>query len=79
MESHGKDLRAEVGSEELAQAIHADYQTAELRPEEIALLDYAVKLTQSPWSMTEEDVNALRGHEFSNEDIVDAVHCISIS
>ena len=77
MESHGKDLRAEVGSEELAKAIQADYRTAELRPEDRALLDYAVKLTQAPSSVTREDVDALREHGFSDEDIVDAVHCIS--
>ena len=77
MESHGKDLRAEVGSEEAAKAIQADYRTAELSPEDRALLDYAVKLTRAPSSVTREDVSALRERGFSDEDIVDAVHCIS--
>ena len=76
MESHEKDLRAEVGSEELARAIQADYRTAGLSKEDRALLDYAVKLTQSPSSVTQGDVDALRELKFSDEDIVDAVHCI---
>ena len=76
MESHGKDLRAEVGSEERARAIETDYRTAGLCEEDRALLDYAVKLTQAPSSVTQEDIDALRRHRFSDEAIVDAVHCI---
>ncbi len=76
MESHEGDLRAEVGSDEMARAIQHDYQTAGLGKEEVALLDYAVKLTTSPSSMTEEDVQCLRSHGFTEEQIVDAVHCI---
>ena len=50
MESHEQDLRSEVGSEEQARAVQDDYRTAGLKPREVALLDYAVKLTRSPAS-----------------------------
>ena len=76
MESHGQDLRAEVGSEERARAIQIDYRTAGLCDEDRALLDYAVKLTQAPSSVTQEDTYAFHRHGFSDEAIVDAVHCI---
>ena len=77
MESHENDLRAEVDSEDMARAIQKDYRNAGLTHQEVALLDYAVKLNESPSSITEEDVGLLRQHGFSDEEIVDAVHCIS--
>ena len=77
MESHLADLRAEVGSQDLALAIQDDYRTAGLEAKETALLDYAVKLTRSPSQMKEGDVSCLRRHGFTDEQIVDAVHCIA--
>ena len=76
MEAHEADLRSEVGTEELARAIQDDYRTAGLEAAEQALLDYAVKLTKSPAAMTEADVQVLRERGFTDEQIVDAVHCI---
>jgi uncharacterized peroxidase-related enzyme len=77
MESHSADLRAEVGSQDLALAIQNDYRTAGVEAKEVALLDYAVKLTRSPSEMKEEDIFRLRQHGFTDEQIVDAVHCIA--
>jgi uncharacterized peroxidase-related enzyme len=77
MESHEEDLRAEVGSEAIARAIQRDYRSAGLTQQEVTLLDYAVKLTHAPSSITDEDVGVLRQQGFSDEDIVDAVHCVA--
>ena len=77
MEAHEADLRGEVENEEKARAIQNDYRTAGLEVEEMALLDFSVKLTKSPPSMNEEDVERLRQHGFTDEQIVDAVHCIA--
>ena len=33
--------------------------------------DYAVKLTKTPWEMTQEDVDKLRGEDFSDAAILD--------
>lgn len=42
-------------------------------PERLRLLcQYALKLTVSPWEMTEADLGALRDGGFSDRDIVDA-------
>lgn len=77
MESHEKDLRSEVQSDEQRQAVQGDYRSAGLTPREVALLDFAVKLTKSPSGMRRVDLDALRGHGFTDEQLVDAVHCIS--
>ena len=76
MESHQSDLRAEVGSQEKVLEIQKDYRQSDLKAEELAMLDYAVKLTLSPAAMREEDIEMLRRNSFTDEQIVDAVHCI---
>jgi uncharacterized peroxidase-related enzyme len=76
MESHEKDLRAEVGSEKQALAVQADYRTAGLTSREVALLDYAVKLSLEPRAASGADLDALRRHGFTDEQLVDAVHAI---
>lgn len=76
MESHEKDLRSAVESDELRQAVQKDYRSAGLTPKEVALLDFAVKLTLHPRDMQRMDLDALRGHGFNDEQLVDAVHCI---
>lgn len=76
MESHEKDLRAVVESEKQRQAVQEDFRTAGLTPREVALLDYAVKLTVHPLDVQPADLDALRQHGFNDEQLVDAVHCI---
>jgi uncharacterized peroxidase-related enzyme len=77
MESHENDLRSVVASDEQRQAVQRDYRTAGLSQREVALLDFAVKLTKSPWDVRKDDVDALREHGFTDEQLVDAVHCIA--
>ena len=77
MESHENDLRSVVASDEQRQGIQADYHSAQLTTNEVALLDFAVKLTKSPTGMARADLDHLRTYGFSDEQIVDAVHCIS--
>jgi uncharacterized peroxidase-related enzyme len=76
MESHEKDLRSVVSSDEQRQAVQQDYRSARLTPREVALLDFAVKLTRSPSGVRRDDLDALRAHGFTDEQLVDAVHCI---
>src|SRR5271165_1806499 len=76
MESHEKDLRSVVESDEQRQAVQTDYRTARLTARELALLDFAVKLTKSPSGVRKNDLDALREHGFTDEQLVDAVHCI---
>lgn len=48
-----------------------DYTQAGITPAERAMLDYAVKLTREPWSMTREDVERLRAQGLSDAAILD--------
>jgi len=77
MESHEKDLRSVVESDEQRQSVQEDYRLAGLTSSEVALLAFAVKLTTLPSDLRRSDLDALRGHGFNDEQLVDAVHCIS--
>ena len=48
-----------------------DYTAADIDAADLAMLDYAAKLTREPWSMVEADVQALRDHKFSDRAILD--------
>ena len=76
MESHEKDLRSAVESDEQQQAIQDDYRAAGLTAREVALLDYAVKLTRNPQAVSRADLDALRELGYTDEQVVDAVQCI---
>jgi uncharacterized peroxidase-related enzyme len=52
-------------------AVARDFRTAGLPPEEVAMLAYAEKLTLDAGSITAEDVDELRRHGFSDEEIID--------
>jgi uncharacterized peroxidase-related enzyme len=80
VEAHAEDLRAEVqdreGGEELVAAIKVDHRTAKLPPAEMAMLDYAVKLTLAPSQMRASDVDRLRDHGFVDVQIHDIVQVV---
>ena len=71
MESHEKDLRSAVESDEQRQAIQNDYRTAGLSAREVTLLDYAVKLTKDPRAVGHADLDALRNAGYTDEQLVD--------
>jgi uncharacterized peroxidase-related enzyme len=50
-----------------------DYREAELTPADRAMLDFAVKLTRTPSSMTRADVEGLRAVGFDDVAIHDVV------
>jgi len=66
-----------VKDDALVQAIKTDYRKAPLDALTRALLDYAVKLTRSPWRVTGEDLDVLRKHDLEDADLLDAVEVIS--
>ena len=51
-----------------------DWRRMELTKAEYAMLEYAEKLTLTPSSMTEVDVQKLRDAGWSDRDILDIVH-----
>lgn len=67
---HGAGLRRLTGDAELARTVALDPARADATPADRAMLDYTVKLTRRPASMGEDDVEALRGHGFSDRAIL---------
>jgi uncharacterized peroxidase-related enzyme len=76
MEAHEKDLRSVVADDEQRRRVQEDYRSAGLTPREVALLDFAVQLTKTPSGVRRADLDAVRGHGYSDEQLVDAVQCI---
>jgi len=57
--------------ERLVAALTADYRQAEISEADRAMLDYAVKLTREPATITPTDIEALRHTGFSDAAILD--------
>jgi len=54
-----------------------DYKTAPIDASDLALCDYAVKLTRQPSDMTEDDIADLRRHGFDDRAIHDAAQVVA--
>lgn len=55
----------------LFEHLKRDYKHAPISSADMAMLDYAVKLTKTPWEMQPEDVENLREEEFSDAAVLD--------
>ena len=55
----------------MVRAVKTDYRAAELSAADRAMLDFAVKLTEGPRSMSEADIEGLRRAGFSDTAIHD--------
>jgi len=69
--SHGADLRTALEDPVLGDRITFDYRRAGLDEKTRAMLDYAVKITNTPVECSEADIDHLRGLGFSDEAIFD--------
>ncbi|HJP13769.1 MAG TPA: hypothetical protein QF533_05390 [Nitrospinota bacterium] len=54
-----------------ALALKEDFRSAGLSPEDLAMLEYAEKITLAPWTVTESDVENLRAHGFDDVAILE--------
>ena len=70
--SHGALLRQEADADIASHVMH-DYRNADLDAQTMAMLDYATRLTKDPSSIVEDDVNKLREHGLSDEQILSVV------
>lgn len=66
-----------VLDEETVRLLESDYAQATLKPADRAMLDYAVKLTESPAAMTEADLQELHHHGFTEEDILEIIMMVA--
>lgn len=69
--AHGFSVRALIKDPVKGDRVTYDYRRAGLEPRQVTMLDYAVKITKTPADCSEEDIETLRGHGFSDEDIWD--------
>ncbi len=69
--AHGAAVRGLSGDPELGEMLVMNYRTAELSKRHRAMLDYAWKVTETPWKIEEADRQALRDADFSDSDIFD--------
>lgn len=71
--AHGAALRALSDDTVDADRLTLDYRRADLSPRQRAMLDYVVKITAEPVRCEESDLDVLRSHGFSDEDIWDII------
>ena len=69
--AHGAAVRQYSGNPMLGEQIVMNYRVARLSKRQRAMLDFAVKLTASPWSVEEADRERLRRVAFTDRDIWD--------
>jgi len=70
VESHAEFLRCVTLDEELAAALRRDYRQAALPDQELAMLDYVVKLTRTPAEVSVGDLQRLRQAGFADRAIL---------
>jgi len=71
--AHGGFLRQHSGDPELASHIMHDYTQADLDPVTRGMLDFASKLTRTPTSIEQSDVQKLRDLGLNDEQILSVV------
>lgn len=69
--AHGAAVRQLSGDPVLGEMMAMNYRAADLEPRHRAMLDFAVALTNAPWSVEERDREALRQAGFADRDIWD--------
>ena len=69
--AHGAAVRQRAKDPELGELIAQNYRAADLTPRQKAMLDFAVKLTETPDKIEESDRAGLRSAGFSDRDIWD--------
>ncbi|WP_319775776.1 peroxidase-related enzyme [Breoghania sp.] len=69
--AHGAAVREYSGDPVLGELMVMNYRVADLSPRQRAMLDFAVKLTERPHEMMEDDRQHLRDAGFSDRDIWD--------
>ncbi|MGL4286631.1 MAG: peroxidase-related enzyme [Phreatobacter sp.] len=69
--AHGAAVRQLSGDPVLGEQMVMNYRAARLEPRQRAMLDFSVKLTETPWAVEEDDREGLRRVGFSARDIWD--------
>jgi uncharacterized peroxidase-related enzyme len=71
MLAHGSVLRQKFYTAEQLAQIARDYHTADLTAAEVAMMAYAEQIARDATAITQGDIDALRGHGFTDPEIFD--------
>ena len=69
--AHGAILRIREKNPLIADQIATNYRNADITPRQRAMLDFAVKISMQASEVDDADLDALRQHGFSDDDIWD--------
>ena len=69
--AHGAILRIRAKNSLVADQVAVNYRKADITLRQRAMLDFALKVSQQSYAISEADFVTLRGHGFSDEDIWD--------
>ncbi len=75
--AHGAAVRQLSGDPKLGEMMVMNYRAAALDPKQMAMLDFAEKLTEQPHKIVEADRQALRDAGWSDRDIWDIANVTS--
>ena len=69
--AHGNSVRKLSKNPELGEQIAINYRLADLKPNQRAMMDFAVKMTEESYKIEEIDRQTLRDNGYSDQDIWD--------
>lgn len=69
--AHGAILRIRAKNPLLADQIAVNYRKADITPRQRAMLDFAMKVSAQAYEVGDADIETLKRHDFSEEDIWD--------
>ncbi|MDH3597694.1 MAG: peroxidase-related enzyme [Rhodospirillales bacterium] len=69
--AHGAILRIRAKAPLVADQVSVNYRKADITERQTAMLDFAMKVSQDSGAVGESDLEVLRAHGFSDEDIWD--------
>jgi len=72
---YGKQLIGDLGSKDAVMAVQRDFRTAGLSARDVAMLDYAEKVTIDASKVTQADIDGLRRAGFTDQQISDIALC----
>ncbi len=69
--AHGAILRIRAKNSLIADQVAINYRKADITDRQKAMLDFAIKVSLSAYEVCDDDMEILKGHGFSEEDIWD--------
>jgi uncharacterized peroxidase-related enzyme len=75
--AHGAAVRKLSGDPELGEMMALNYRVAKLPVRQRAMLDFAWKMTLTPYLVEDADRDALRAHGFSDGDLFDLAETVA--